>query len=194
MSGTYPSSPGFTAIGFRTKTYSLSSETISGRVQVRSIGGSRFEFSVSYPPMTASVFNPVNAFIMAQQGQFETFQITLPQISEKSGTATGSVEVNEANGGAIGDTTVAIDGLTGEIKAGDMIKFAGHSKVYMVTTDRSGNGNLTFHPPLLSTVANDEDVIYDDVPFTVRLANKVQEFGVNVSKHVAYEVDFIEAI
>lgn len=192
MSGTYPSSPGFTAVGFKIKTYSLKSESISGRIQVRNIGSSKFEFSASYPPMTASEFNPVLAFVTAQEGMKETFQITLPQISYKTGNASGAVRVNTGTALAVGTGLIPVDGLTGTLKAGDMIKFSGHSKVYMVKSDLTGNGNLDITPTLQAEVVDDAVVTYDAVPFTVRLSNSVQEFSVDVSGHRSYEVDFIE--
>ena len=194
MSGTYPSSPGFSALGFKTKTYSLKSESISGKVQVRNIGSSKFEFSVTYPPLTATEFNPVMAFIAAQEGMKETFQITLPDISYKTGNASGTVRVNAASGVAAGETDIAVDGLTGTLKAGDLVKFNGHSKVYMITQNLTGSGTLKIQPPLLNAVANDEAIVYDAVQFTVRLNNTVQEFSVNVAGHRTYEVDFIEVI
>jgi hypothetical protein len=192
MSGTYPSSPGFTAVGFKIKTYSLKSESISGRIQVRSIGSSKFEFSASYPPMTASEFNPVLAFVTAQEGMKETFQITLPQISYKTGNASGAVRVNTGTTLAVGTGLIPVDGLSGTLKAGDMIKFSGHSKVYMVKSDLTGSGNLDITPTLKTAVVDDAVVTYDAVPFTVRLSNAVQEFSVDVSGHRSYEVDFIE--
>lgn len=193
MSGTYPSSPGFTAVGFKIKTYSLKSESISGRIQVRNIGSSKFEFSASYPPMTASEFNPVLAFVTAQEGMKETFQITLPQISYKTGNASGVIRANN-NGQNIpaGTGIIAVDGVSGTLKAGDMVKFAGHSKVYMIKSDLTGDGNLEIMPPLVSPIGDNSNVTYDAVPFTVRLSNSVQEFSVDVSGHRSYEVDFIE--
>lgn len=192
MSGTYPSSPGFTAVGFTTKTYGLTSESISGRIQVRNIGSSKFEFSVNYPPMTASEFNPVLAFITAQEGMKETFQIVLPQISYKSGNASGSILVN-GTGLSAGTGVIPVDGVSGTLKAGDLVKFASHSKVYMIKSDRTGDGDLEIMPSLQEAVSDNSSVTYDAVPFTVRLANKIQEFSVDVSGHRSFEVDFIEA-
>lgn len=192
MSGTYPTSPGFTSVGFTSREYNLSSTSLSGRVQVRSLGSQRFEFTASYPPMERSTFLPVQAFIASQRGMSETFTIVLPDISENSGTASGAILTSAA--GAIGDTSIAIDGITGILKAGSVFKFTGHSKVYMVTADRDGTGTLSFMPALTSAVSDNEALVYDNVPFTVRLANDVQEFAVNTNLHYSYEVDFIEAI
>ena len=192
MSGTYPTTPVFSAVNLQSEYFNLKSQTISGRIQVRNIGGQRFSFSASYPPMTRSEFQPVMAFIMQQHGMAETFTIVLPEVSSVSGSASGTMAANGA--GAVGDTDIAVDGITGDIKAGDVFKFAGHDKVYMATADRSGAGSLYFEPALVATVSDNEVITYDDVPFTVRLANDVQEFSVSTDLSYRYEVDFVEAI
>lgn len=192
MSGTYPTTPIFSTVGFRSVNYNLSSQSISGRTQVRNIGGQRFEFSAQYTRMTRSEFAPILVFTMAQRGSAETFTIVLPQISSKSGDASGTILVNGA--ADIGATTVGVDGVTGTLKAGDMIKFANHSKVYMLTADRAGNGNISIQPALRVAVPNDNAVTFDSVPFTVRLNNDIQEFNLGSASLVDYEIDMIEAV
>jgi hypothetical protein len=192
MSGTYPTTPIFSTIGFKSVNYNLSSQSISGRTQVRNIGGQRFEFSAQYTRMTRSEFAPILVFTMAQRGSAETFTIVLPQISSKSGDASGTILVNGA--ADIGATTVGVDGVTGTLKAGDMVKFANHSKVYMLTADRAGNGNISIQPALRVAVPNDNAVTFDSVPFTVRLNNDVQEFNLGSASLVDYEIDMIEAV
>jgi hypothetical protein len=192
MSGTYPTTPIFSTIGFRSVNYNLSSQSISGRTQVRNIGGQRFEFSAQYTRMTRSEFAPILVFTMAQRGSAETFTIVLPQISSKSGDASGTILVNGA--ADIGATTVGVDGVTGTLKAGDMVKFANHSKVYMLTADRAGNGNISIQPALRVAVPNNNAVTFDSVPFTVRLNNDVQEFNLGSASLVDYEIDMIEAV
>jgi hypothetical protein len=78
-----------------------------------------------------------------------------------------------------GDTSVTVDGMTGTLKAGDFIKFNGHSKVYMVVADATasaGSATLTIEPPLRENLSDNEVITYDGVEFTVRLTNDVQEF------------------
>ena len=192
MSGTYPASPIFASVGFKSVYYNLSSQSLSGRTQVRNIGGQRFEFSASYSRLLRSEFTPVLAFVMSQRGMAETFSIVLPEISSTSGTASGTVRTNGTS--PIGDKTIAIDGLTGLLKAGDVIKFASHSKVYMVTQDRSGAGDLSIEPGLEAVVANDTVITYNDVPFLVRLNNDIQEYNIGSASLVDFDVDFIESV
>jgi hypothetical protein len=192
MSGTYPASPIFKSVGFKSQHYNLSSESLSGRTQVRNIGGQRFEFSADYSRLSRSEFAPVLAFIMSQRGMAETFSIVLPEISSKSGTASGAVLINGT--ASIGATSVVIDGLSGTLKAGDMVKFDNHSKVYMITADLTGPGTLSIQPALRVALTNNIGVTYDNVPFLVRLDNDVQEYSLSSSSLLDYEVDFIEAV
>ena len=192
MSGTYPALPIFASVGFKSVYYNLSSQSLSGRTQVRNIGGQRFEFSASYSRLLRSEFTPVLAFVMSQRGMAETFSIVLPEISSTSGTATGTVRTNGTS--PIGDKTITIDGLTGLLKAGDVIKFASHSKVYMVTQDRSGAGDLSIEPGLEAAVANNTVITYNDVPFLVRLNNDIQEYNIGSASLVDFDVDFIESV
>lgn len=192
MSGTYPTSPVFTSANFRSEFFNLSSQTISGRTQVRNIGGQRFTFSAAYPPMTRAEFAPVMGFIMAQRGMAETFTIVLPEVSSSSGSVSGTISAAAA--GSIGDTSIAVDGFTGTLKAGDVFKFANHAKVYMATADLSGSGTLSFQPALVAAVSDNEVITHDNVPFTVRINNDVQEYSIATDLSYSYEVDFIEAI
>lgn len=192
MAGTYPSTPEFQAINLESRHANISSETISGRMQVRSLGSQRWSFTARYNPMTRAEFQPVYAFVISQQGMLGTFQIVPPVIGSTSGTATGTML---ANGNAlIGDSTVAVDGITGTIKAGDLVKFASHSKVYMVTTDLDGAGDLTIEPALLQNVTDNSEVTYNSVPFTMRLSNDIQQYSLSANEYYEYEIDMIEVI
>lgn len=193
MSGALPTTPKFSALSFRTKNFNLKTESVSGRVQVRSIGGQRFEFTAVYPPMSRSDFAPVFAFIMKQRGMADNFTVTPTKVSENSGTASGTVSTSGST--ASGATSTTITGLTGTLKAGDFIKFANHSKVYIITADRAGNGSLTFEPPLIVTVATSAGITYNAVPITVRLNGDVQEYSLaSDDQLIRYELDLIEAI
>lgn len=192
MSGTYPTDPEFQAIGLASRHANLMSETRSGRIQVRSIGGQRWSFTAKYNPMTRAEFNPVYAFIMSQQGMLGTFQITPPVISDATGNVSGTMAANGAH--SIGDSTIAVDGITGTIKAGDLVKFNGHSKVYMVTSDLTGAGTLNIEPALVETVANNETINYDGVTFTMRLDNDVQSYSLDANEYYVYEVDMVEVL
>ena len=192
MAGTYPTTPEFEAINLESRHNNVMSETVSGRMQVRTLGGQRWSFTAKYNPMTREEFQPVFAFVMSQQGRFGTFTIVPPVIGDASGDVSGTALVNATT--AAGATSVAMDGITGTIKAGDFIKFASHSKVYMVTADRAGAGSVSIEPPLVSSVTDNEAITYDSVPFLMRLANDVQSYNLASNEYYEYELDMIEVL
>lgn len=198
MSGQFPTSPVARGADIGSDQTTIVTKTTSGRIQARQIDGQKFTLRLDYPPMTRAEFAPIKAFLMKQRARLNTFTIIPPIISNAQGSATGVISVD----GAItaGATTCTIDGMTvstnGILKAGDYIKFASHEKVYMAVadldSDGTGSGTLTFEPPLREDVGDDVVLTYDNVPFTVRLANDVQEYKIITNDLYTYEVDLIE--
>ena len=90
MSGTFPSSPAFNSLEVNSIQPTFVSRTISGRRQARQIGGQFFNMTATFPPMTREQFAPINAFVMKQRGQYETFQLVLPVLSSGLGTPVGT--------------------------------------------------------------------------------------------------------
>ena len=196
MSGTYPTSPEFRSIRFKSEQKTKVSTTDSGKMFSTQVDGQRFRFSATYPPMSRSDFAPVLAFIMKQRSQKETFQISLPDLKNAKGNVSGSVLVKNSH--SAGDTTITVDAMTGTLKAGDFVKFAGDTKVYMVVSDVTADGSneatLTIEPPLRSAISDNASVTYDGVEFTVRLTNDLQQFSTDDLDTFRFEVDFIEAL
>lgn len=196
MSGTYPTTPEFRSLNFASEQKTLTSTTDSGKMFSTQVDGQRFKFSATYPPMSRSDFAPVLAFIMKQRSQKETFQISLPDIKNAKGNVSGTVLVKNAH--SAGDTTITVDAITGTLNAGDLVKFEGHNKVYMVVSDATADGSneatLTIEPPLRSAVSDNAVVTYDGIEFTVRLTNDLQQFKTDDLDTFRFEVDFIEAL
>ena len=195
MSGTYPTAPVFSSLNFESQQKTIVTTTDSGKMFSTQIDGQRFKFSASYAPMSRTNFSPIIAFIMKQRSQQSTFQISLPDIKDAKGTISGTVLVNAAH--SAGDTTIAVDAMTGSLLAGDFVKFNSHTKVYMIVEDVTasvGAATLTIEPPLREALLNNEAVTYDGVQFTVRLTNDMQKFKTKEIDKYVYELDFIEAI
>ncbi len=203
MSGALPDTS-FDAINIRSQQKTLVSTTDSGKTFRRQVDGQRWTFTVSYPLMPRSTFAPIQAFIIKQRSQKENFTITFPSYLNAQGNENTTINVNGVH--AVGDTTIDIDGFhadgAGRLKAGDFIKFSGHSKVYMIMADVTSSSNaatVTIEPPLRTALANDETVTYDSVPFTVYLNSDVQEFQANQSNNEGkplfkYEFDVTESL
>ena len=184
MAGAFPiSSSAFSTMGIKSIQKTIISKSQSGKKLSRQIDGQRFAFTASIVTGKRSdVYGELMAFIMKQRSQKENFTIVPPESSTK-GTENGTVLVNGSH--TAGDTTIAIDGFASDtanrLQQGDFIKFNGHTKIYMVVADvtsSSGASTVTIEPPLISSLADDEAVAYDNIPFTVHLVNDIQEFGV----------------
>jgi hypothetical protein len=200
MSGTFPSSPAPRDVAISTNQNTIVTTTASGRRQARQIDGQRFRLRLRFPVMSRSEFAPIIAFIMKQRSQMESFQYVPPTIDDPLGVATGTILLN----GSItaGVTTCTIDGMAvstnGVLKAGDFFRFTGQTKVYMcvedVDSNGSGEGTLTFEPPLRSNVSNNNVIIYGNVDFTVGLTGDIQEFTIGTENYFQYEIDLIEVL
>ena len=193
MSGSYPTTPVPRSAKISSQQNTIVSVTSSGRKQARQIDGQRFTITLQYPPMSRSEFSPIKAFIMKQRSQLESFTVIPPATeSDAQGTASGT-PTGTASAGA---TSITLGGSgSGTLKAGDYIKFANHNKVYMLVADSSdiSTGTLTIEPPLRTAVSG-QNITYDDVPFTVRLRNDVQEFSIGTTNLYQYQLDVIESL
>lgn len=75
----FPSLPYYQSISQTRKHYSLKSESINGRIQVRSLGASRRSWSITWPPMTRAEFDVIYTFIdETLEGDLNTFTIVIP--------------------------------------------------------------------------------------------------------------------
>ena len=185
MAGAFPiSSAGFSTLGIKSIQNTIISKSQSGKKLARQIDGQRFAFTARIITAKRSdVYGELMAFIIKQRSGKENFTIIPPEIEDARGNETGTVLVNGVH--AVGDTTIAMDAFAGDgagrFKAGDFLKFASHDKIYMVVSDVTSSSNaatVTIEPPLITALADDSTVTYDNVPFTVHLTNDVQEFGV----------------
>ena len=200
MSGTFPSSPVPRNVAISTNQNTIVTTTASGRRQARQIDGQRFRLRLSFPIMTRTEFAPTLAFIMKQRSQMESFTYTPPTVEDALGVASGVISVNGAI--SAGVTSVAIDGManstSGVFKAGDLFRFTGQNKVYMcvsdVSSNGSGQGTLTFEPPLRANVSDNAIIIYSNVDFTVGLTGDIQEFIIGTENYFQYEIDLIEVL
>jgi len=200
MSGQFPTSPVARSANITSQQDTIVSVTTSGRKQARQIDGQRFAITLAFPPMTRSEFAPIKAFVMKQRSQLENFTLIPPTEGNAQGVASTVISTNASV--SAGATTCTVDGMTtstnGILKAGDYFRFTGQEKVYMAVedldADGSGEGTLTFEPPLRANVADNVALIYDNVDFTVSLTNDIQEFNIGTQEYFNYEIDLVEVL
>lgn len=200
--GTFPSTPGFSAAGFKQNTITKRTQTASGR-QIRATNATTlWSGTLVFPTMNLSEFRPIQAFVALSQGTLNEFDIVIPLVSESQSVNAAALSATVDGAHSAGDTTIAIStnlgGAGNALKAGDIVRFANHSKVYMCTsdinTDGLGNATMNIQPALTENLVNNENITTNNVPFRMILSNDVQEFGYQTNSLVSYEIDVEEVL
>ncbi len=180
----------FASVEMQSISPTITSTSLSGRVQAKSIGAQQFAFRGTLVPMTHTDFKPIYSFLVSKRGKFSTFTINLPIPHEgtlTTGTATGT----------IGSSSLTVAG-TGTLKAGDFLGFNldAHGKAYMVTADAtlSGSGTVTITPPLHAAVSTTTFQTGGAVDFKVRQKTDTQGYAVGVESMYNTEIDIEEAV
>lgn len=164
MSGTYPALPKAIEVTVTSTSPSLASASNNLTVQTRSRNVQRWSFNLSYPiGFTWNDFAPIFSFLIKQKGRAEFFDYVLDDsVMPCNGEWDGTEQCDGVT--AVGATTVPIKGApaNADMKAGDLVQFNGHTKVYMLTDDATADGSgdvsIIIQPPLHESVANNEAV------------------------------------
>ena len=183
MSGLFPTTPKFRAINFQDNRPVLVNQTLSGKKSARQIGGQYFSFTVQMPAMAQENGQKIFAFLQKQKGAFENFTIQYPLTN-------------------LGSDKAQTDGFTastaGVLKAGDMIKFANHTKVYMVQDDVTSNGSgaatVSISPNLVAALADNEAVTVNQPSLTVYLSSGEVMYSTDPSGFFSIAFDVRELI
>jgi hypothetical protein len=198
MAGQFPTDPNFRTLNFKDNRPTLLNQTISGRKQVRQIGSQYFSFTVQMPPLQQEKAQEIFAFLQKQKGSFENFTIAAPLDNLGASKSETDILVNGVH--SVSDNTIAMDGFsqtTGALKAGDLIKFANHSKVYMVESDVNASGGaatVTISPNLVSSLADNEAVTVNKPEFTVYLESDEIMYSTDISGFYSISFDVREVI
>jgi len=200
MSGTWPDTPRPAQVRVRSVAPTFFSEAHSFRAHVRSRGAHRFAVDLSYRGLTRAEAAPMRALLLAQEGRLGTFELLVPGHDTPLGAGGGVPQVVGAI--AAGQSSVPVDGAPAStsawLRAGDVVQFAGHSKVYMLTadadTDGSGAATLAFQPGLRSALVDDEAVTITGVLFRVRLAGDAGDWDVRRGYRSDLEITMVEAL
>ena len=198
MSGQFPTNPNFRTLNFNDNRPNLVNQTLSGKKQVRQIGAQYFSFTVAMPPLKQEKAQEIFAFLQKQKGSYENFTIQAPL--DNLGASKSETDILVAGAHTAGDNTIALDGFsqtTGALKAGDLIKFANHTKVYMVSEDANASGGavtVTISPNLVASLADNEAVTVNKPSFTVYLENNEIMYSTDTRGFYSISFDVREVI
>ena len=202
------STVGITAVNFSQKTETKLTRTASGRTIRASNSTTLWGGILEFAPDTQHQYKKIKAFLAKTRGPLNEFNVVIPGVSEFNGTLKGSpTPVFTVNGAtAAGATTVSVNATTAGVingtrwEPGMVIRFASHTKVYMVTNSSgvlwtsNGNQSVTIEPPLVSAITNASTITYEGVPFTVIATNDLQEYSYTNNGLVGYRLDIQEVI
>lgn len=169
----------------------------SGKRQARTRGAQWFGIKLTYPPMKRTELWPLYGFLLAQRGQADPFTVVLAAHTAALGTWSGAPVVNGAgqSGRTINMRGFAVS-QAGVAKTGDLIKFNGHSKVYMVTADANSDAGglaaVTIEPQPIAAIADGEAVISSNVPFTVARVADNMDLLIRPGVFYTLEIDLEE--
>lgn len=126
------------------------SDSLSLKHRVAKRSAQRWEVSSNLEPLS---YNANELFaLFVRKGYSETVQITIPQNFGAAAARTSVSTVPTATGSASA-TSVAVVDNTGIIPVGTFIRFANHSKVYMLTSTLTGAGVMSIFPELRVAVS-----------------------------------------
>ena len=190
---------GFTAVNFQQRNITKITQTASGRSVRTSNATTLWAGTLQFVPGTQAEYRPIQAFFAKARGPLNDFYVQIPGVSNFIGTdGVSTLQTNSsAAAGAVSVVVNNVSGGASVIKAGNVIKFANHNKVYMVVTTvtaNPGNNTFTIEPPLVTAVPTSTAVTYKNVYFTVFATNELQEFQYTNNGLVAYRVDVQETI
>ncbi len=198
MSGQFPTDPNFRSLVFTDNRPILLNQTLSGKKSARQIGAQYFSFTVQMPPVDQLKAQEIFAFLSKQKGGYENFTIAAPLNNKGNSHSETDILVNGAT--SAGASAVPMDGFSHTnhaLRAGDLIKFAGHSKVYMVqdeVTASGGSATVNIQPNLVAAVADDEAVTTNKPLFNVYLANDEIRYTTDTSGFYNISFDVREVI
>lgn len=181
---------GIKSINLVSNQPTVTTQTLSGRTQVRSFGGQFYSGSITFPALNKADTRKVYGFLLSKRGSLTQFTIAPHPMTQVSGTQSASEGL--ASGASIGARTVSTSG-SNEFAVGDLIKFSNHTKAYMVT-NVSGQ-TLTFEPGLVTALSSSHTVESGANFFmTVRIDGDTNQFEMNEAAISNIKFNFYEVV
>ena len=209
MSGTFPATPAPRSIRFGSIQPTRISTSHSLKRYTRTLNAQRWAMTLDFSQLERDDLAPIWAFLVGQRGQYDTFQFVLPNplYTPRGAGAIGSPSpsVNGNFGSPIATQTGRSiytkqwQPSTTILKAGDFLKFASHSKVYMAREDvASGSTGLALipmEPAAVQELSDGDAIITSSVQFTVSLSQDGAGFGVQPGSILDLDtVELVEAL
>ena len=174
---------------------------LNGIEQRSAIGAQFYQFTAAFENLSKSDQRKLMAFIDEVKGPLTEFDLALPDyLGDSTGGHTATLTVSStasANAISVLVTTSATTGAT-LLKAGDLIQFASHKKLYSVKADvlqpGVGSATITLTQALRSAVASSTTVAHQNISASVRFAGDINEFSVDQTEFASFQLEFNEVL
>lgn len=197
---TFPLTNKVTNLEFYSQQPTLISTSLSGKEQRAQLASQKWGVRMTLSNLSDSDRRVLQSFVQEQRGSLTAFTLQLPSdLADSSGGYTGTITVDGAH--TAGDTTIAISSSaangTYAVKKGDLIRFVGSVKTYMVISntlvDGNGDATITISPALQTNIADTTVVGHQNVSLNVRLENNFR-YTAGADLYATTRMDFIEVI
>lgn len=150
------------------------SRALSGRETRDQISPAYFELRCEFGNLDADDRRLIVGHISATRGPLLEFYMKLPtSMDDATGAASGTVAITAGASAGVLSVAYSKPGLSNEtvFRAGDLIQFSNHGKIYQVSEDSVSvgqAGNVSFFPPLQTAVTTSEFINYNNLEILVR--------------------------
>ena len=172
-----------------TNAIAVSRSPFTFATQVHAYPGEMWSASITIPPVRKELAEPWVAFLLSLRGQYGTFLLGDPNMTEPQGTATSATIT-----GSAGDRSVTV-AMTGTLKAGDYIQIGANAnaRLHKVVADQSGSGTLEIWPAL-RVQRSGATAKLTDARGVFRLAGNATEWGINNNSAYGLSFSAVEVI
>lgn len=172
-------------------------KTINGITQTQATGGDRFQMTVNFTGLNQAEVRQIKSHIIAQGGPLQAFEFTLPDyIGDSTGAYSSTITLSSSVAAGATSCSVTSTGSTfPSLKAGDLIRFVGHEKLYTLSSDVTSPGTtLSFYPAARKSVSNGTNVTHQNLTVYVRYVGEMQQILIGVDQFSNFSLQFEEVL
>jgi hypothetical protein len=175
------------------------SRALSGRETRDQIGAAYFELNCEFENLDSDERRQIAGHIAAAKGPLLSFYMKLPtSMDDATGLASGTIQIGVAASAGATSVNYIKANATNQLvfKAGDIIQFSNHGKIYEVSEDSTStgqNGVVKIFPPLVTALTVSETINYENIEILVRYKS---DFGYEIRNNLfsTIPVQFVEVV
>ena len=173
--------------------------TLNGIEQRESSAGQYFALTLEFANLSQSEQRQIQGLFAETGGPVQTFDYQLPDfMGDSTGAYSGGIAMSLTYSAGTSTVLVNAGGSVIDLKAGDLVKFTGHDKVYMLKADTvvssGSNYIMQIDPPLRAGVTATTAVTHKNVTMKVRFASDNQEFDVDPNLYANFSLELVEVL